>query len=206
MSNADIIIQIMFITIGMIILRVVLNYVLGLRKDALREMREKALNLQERIKNAQLIGDHQLIAQTQQESVQFMKLMMKKQFVPMCISCSIFIGIFAVLGIFYSGYTDLLPFPLLIFGSGWIAIYFIFSISFSLIIYGVKRLYKKITGKETKTQSSLREIMGMVSPTQQDGGLPLHVSSSTQTRLRDYGDTSSADLPSKDTWKDRIEE
>ncbi|GAI97312.1 unnamed protein product, partial [marine sediment metagenome] len=147
MSNAVIIIQILFITIGMIVLGMALNYILGLRKEALREMRKKAKNLQERIKNAQLLGDYQLMAQTQKESVQFMKLMMKKQLIPLCLRCVIFISIFAVLGFIFSDYKKgLLPFPLLIFGNGWVAIYIIFSISISLIIYGVKRLYRKITG------------------------------------------------------------
>ncbi|MFX0000553.1 MAG: hypothetical protein ACFE9Q_10095 [Candidatus Hodarchaeota archaeon] len=201
MSNVVIIIQIMFITIGMTILRIGLNYVLGLRKENLSELRKKALNLQERIRNAQVLGDYQLLAQTQQESVQFMKLMMKKQFFPMCISCSVFMGIFAVLLFIYADYASgLLPIPILIFGNGWVAIYFIFSIGFSLIIYGVKKLYKKVTGKETKTQSSLREIMSIVSPTRQNMGLSFFESSSSQNQLVDE------DSKSKDSWKQRIEE
>lgn len=209
MSNVVIIIQILFVTISMIVLGMGLNYILGLRKEALREMRKKAKNLQERIRNAQLLGDYQLMAQTQQESLQFMKLMMKKQFIPLCLRCVIFISIFAVLGIIYSGYKKgLLPFPLLIFGNGWIAIYIIFSISFSLIIYGVKRIYRKITGKGTKTQSYLKEIMGMISSPQQSNELPFQISSNTQNDYRDVnvGRTNEDLLPRKDSWKDRIEE
>ncbi len=212
MSDGVIIIQIMFITIGMIILGMILNYILGLRKQALSEMRKKALNIQERIKNAQLIGDYQLLAQTQQESVQFMKQMMKKQLVPMCFRCIIFLSIFAILGFIYADYrSGLLPFPILFFGDGWIAIYILFSLGFSLLIYGVKRLYKKITGKDTKTQSYLKEIMGMVSPTRQDDRLPFQMSSNIQTRLDYSGDISpegkSEDLSSrKDSWKKRIED
>ena len=212
MSNVAIYIQILFITIGMIIVGMILNYFLGLRKEALREMRKKALNLQERMKNAQLLGDYQLMAQTQQESIQFMKQMMKKQLIPMCIRCIIFLGIFGVLGIFYSDYASgLLPFPLLIFGSGWIAIYIIFSISISLIIYGVKRLYKKITGKGTKSQSYLKELMGLISPTQQNTESPFQISTSPQYQMNDSGDVTveqrNEDLsPRKDSWKERIEE
>lgn len=209
MSNVVIIIQILFVTIGMIVLGMGLNYILGLRKEALREMRKKAKNLQERIKNAQLLGDYQLMAQTQQESLQFMKLMMKKQFIPLCLRCVIFISIFAVLGIIYSDYkSGLLPFPLLIFGSGWVAIYIIFSISISLIIYGVKRIYRKITGKGTKTQSYLKEIMGIISSPQQSNELPFQISSNTQNDYRDanVGRTNEDLLPRKDSWKDRIEE
>lgn len=209
MSNVVIIIQILFVTLGMIVLGMGLNYILGLRKEALREMRKKAKNLQERIKNAQLLGDYQLMAQTQQESLQFMKLMMKKQFIPLCLRCVIFISIFAVLGIIYSDYkSGLLPFPLLIFGNGWVAIYIIFSISISLIIYGVKRIYRKITGKGTKTQSYLKEIMGMISSPQQSNELPFQISSNTQNDYRDanVGRTNEDLLPRKDFWKDRIEE
>ena len=212
MSNVVIIIQILFVTLGMIVLGMGLNYILGLRKEALREMRKKARNLQERIKNAQLIGDYQLMAQTQQESLQFMKLMMKKQFIPLCLRCVIFISIFAVLGFIYSDYNSgLLPFPLLIFGSGWVAIYIIFSISISLIIYGVKRLYRKITGKGTKAQSYLKEIMGIISSPQQSNELPFQISSNTQNHMNDYRDvnvgrTNEDLLPRKDSWKDRIEE
>lgn len=212
MSNVVIIIQILFVTLGMIVLGMGLNYILGLRKEALREMRKKAKNLQERIKNAQLLGDYQLMAQTQQESLQFMKLMMKKQFIPLCLRCVIFISIFAVLGIIYSDYkSGLLPFPLLIFGSGWVAIYIIFSISISLIIYGVKRLYRKITGKGTKTQSYLKEIMGIISSPQQSNELPFQISSNTQNYANDYRDVNAGRTnedvsPRKNSWKDRIEE
>jgi len=212
MSNVAIIIQILFITIGMIVFLMILNYVLGLRKEAQREMRKKALNLKERIKNAQLLGDYQLMVQTQKESIQFMKQMMKKQIIPLCIRCVIFIGIFAILGFVFSDYSSgLLPFPLLIFGSGWVAIYIIFSISISLIIFGVKRLYKKITGKGTKSQSYLKEIMGLISPTQQNAELPFQISSSPQYQMNDYGDVTveqrNEDLsPRKDSWKERIEE
>ncbi|MFX0104145.1 MAG: EMC3/TMCO1 family protein [Candidatus Hodarchaeota archaeon] len=206
MSNAIIIIQIMFITIGMIALGMFLNYILGLRKEVLREMRQKALNLQERMRNAQLLGDPQMMIQLQKESTQFMKLMMKKQLVPMCLRCLVFIGIFAILGIFYSPYEGLLPFPLLFFGDGWIAIYIIFSISFSLLIYGVKKIYKKVIGKETKTQSSFREIMSIISPTYQSQEPRFQISSSPQYQLNDSEGKNGISPARKDSWKERIEE
>lgn len=201
MSNIIVIIQIMFITLGMIILGMILNHFLGLKKENLKEMRNKALNLQERMRNAQLIGDYQLMTQLQRESVKFMKLMTKKQLVPMCLRCLIFIGIFALLGFIYSDYnTGLLPFPLLIFGSGWVAFYLIFSLYFSLVIFGIKRL----TGIGTKTQGSLREIMAIVSPTQKITEPPFQISSDSQYQLNDYDDNVAE--PRKDSWKERIEE
>ncbi|MFX0022496.1 MAG: EMC3/TMCO1 family protein [Candidatus Hermodarchaeota archaeon] len=189
-SEVFVVIQIIFITLGMIALGMVLNHFLGLTKESLQDMRKRALNFQERMKNAQLMGDYQQMAQIQQESAQFMKVMMKKQMIPLCLRCIIFIGIFMVLGLIYADYeSGLLPFPLLIFGSGWVAIYLIFSVLFSFFIWGVKRL----TGMGGKTQTEMREIMGIVSP-QQGVGLSSYVSSNA------------SDEPRKDAWKDRIEE
>ncbi|MFW9987522.1 MAG: hypothetical protein ACFFC3_02615 [Candidatus Odinarchaeota archaeon] len=212
MSNVAVIIQILFITIGMIIFGLVLNYVLGLRKEALNDLRNKALNLQERMRNAQLLGDYQLMAKLQQESVLFMKQMMKKQIIPLCIRCAIFLGIFAILTIIYSDYNSgLIPFPILFFGSGWVAIYFLFSISISLIIYLGKRLYRKITGKGPSSQSYLTELIKMISPTQQDSSEPFQISTAEQYQITDYNNTTKNhqledSSTRKDTWKDRLED
>ena len=116
MSAIIVIIQIVFITLGMIVLGMVLNHFLGLTKEVLQDMRKKALNFRERMKNAQLIGDYEQLIQTQQESTVFMKSIMKKQMIPLCLRCIIFIGIFMVLGMIYVDYeSGLLPFPILIF-------------------------------------------------------------------------------------------
>jgi hypothetical protein len=120
-----------------------------------------------------------------------MRTMMKKQMVPLCLRCFIFIGIFMVLGVIYSEYTSgLLPFPILIFGSGWLALYVIFSFYFAFVIWGIK----KLTGVGTSSTKSAREIMNIVSPVQPGG-------------LRSRGLTPQYEqLPKKDSWKDRIEE
>ena len=137
MSIIAIILQIMGITIGMIILGIVLNKILGVSREKLTEFKEKALNIQERMRTAQAVGDIRLLSQLQRETMQFTKQIMIKQFVPLCLRCVIFIGIFGLLGIVYANYSSgLLPFPVLIFGTGWVGVYFIFSISFSLILYG----------------------------------------------------------------------
>jgi uncharacterized membrane protein (DUF106 family) len=189
-SELFVVIQIMFITLGMITLGVVLNHFLGLTKDTLQDLRNRATHFRERMKNAQLMGDYQQLVQIQQESTQFMKLMMKKQMIPLCLRCIVFIGIFMVLGLIYADYASgLLPFPLLIFGSGWVAIYLIFSVFFSFFIWLVRRL----TGMGGKTQTKVKEIMGMVSP-QQNVGLSSYVSSNAP------------DEPRKDSWKERLEE
>lgn len=205
----------MFITIGMIFLGFVLSKVLGIHKEALKEFRDKALNLQDRLRNAQLLGDVQLMVQIQQETMQFTRQVMIKNFIPMCLRCLIFIGIWVVLGVIYSAYdSGLLPFRLLIFGSGWVAIYFIFYICFSLILFGVKKLYKKITGKETKTQRNLRDIMGIISPTQQGSGSPFQLSGTipsdaqyqfTIQRKSTFEAEEDQSTEKAESWKERIE-
>ena len=215
MSNAAIIIQIMFITIGMIFLGLILNRVLGLRKENLIDLKKKGQNLRERLKNAQLMGDIQMMAQLQKETVIFMKKIMKKQLVPLCGRCIIMIIIFVVLGFIYRDYdSGLLPFSLLIFGNGWFAIYFLFSIGFSLLLFVIKKLYKKLTGKETKTQSQLKEIMGMVSSNQQAGGLNYPIKNALTSQLQDQLDNQPTTIPGEEeqhpsnkdnSWKERIE-
>ncbi len=190
MSEIFVIIQIVFITLGMIVLGYVLNHFLGLTKEALKDMRRKALNFRERMKNAQLMGDYQQLVQIQQESMQFTKIIMRKQMIPLCLRCIIFIVIFMILGLIYAPYeSGLLPFPILIFGSGWLAVYLMFSLYFSLFIWGVK----KLTGMGTKTQKSVKEIMTMISPQQETGFSGISTSNIP-------------DIPRKDSWKDRIEE
>ena len=166
MANEEIIIGIMFITLAMIAVGEILNKVMHINKDAAKQLREKSKNLQERMKMAQLTGDAQIMLELQRESMELTKTMMKKQ-IPSCVRCFIFMGIFAVLGTVYADYVEgLFPFPILIFGSGWFAVYFLFSITFSLILYGIKRLYRKLTGKEVKRNKP--SILGSVSPQSED--------------------------------------
>ncbi|MFX1409882.1 MAG: EMC3/TMCO1 family protein [Promethearchaeota archaeon] len=202
MTNGLIILIIMFITIGMTIFSVFLNKILGLKKEEMKKIREKALNLRERMRNAQVIGDPQLLIQIQKETIQLTNQMMKKQLLPMCLRCIIFIGIFTSLSFIFTDYdSGLLPFPLWIFGSGWFAIYFLFSISFSLIIFGIKKLYKKLTHKETKKQSSLREIVGLLTTPKQEIGTSYQFSDSIQSQT-----TQENSLENVDSWKDRIKD
>jgi len=210
MANEEIIIQIMFITLAMVGLSEILNRFFGLNMDTAREMRENSRNLQERMKTARLTGNSQEMVALQQESIALTKVMMKKQMIPSCVRCAIFVGIFGLIGGIYIDYgKDLLPFPILFFGTGWFAVYFLFSITFSLIIYGLKRLYRKLTGKEDKRKKASKEILGMLSPGSgsQQGNLqltrPIPIRPppgvDTDGELEDsYGQ------PKNDTWKDRI--
>ena len=201
MSNVAVILQILFITIGMFIFGFLLNKILGISKETMKDFTEKALNLQERMRNAQVLDDTQLMSQLQRETIQLTKQIMLKQFIPICLRCSIFIGIFGILSLIYTDYgRGLLPFPLLFFGSGWLALYFLFSISISLIAYGVKRLYKKLTGREIRTQKDLRELMLLMSPAPQRSGFSIPITGDTSRSIQ------KEDQPEeKDSWKKRVQ-
>jgi len=199
MANEEIIIGIMFITLAMIAVGELLNKFMGVNRDAAREMREKSKNLQERMKTAQLTGDAQIMLELQRESMELTKIMMKKQMIPSCIRCIIFMGLFAVFGTVYAGYVEgLLPFPILIFGSGWFAVYFLFSITFSLILYGIKRLYRKLTGKEVKRNK--QSILGRVSAKPEDSESIIQLTRQINEPIqeREYVDEQ------EDSWKNRV--
>ncbi|TFF87770.1 MAG: DUF106 domain-containing protein [Promethearchaeota archaeon] len=227
MTAEEIILQIFLITIGITLFSLLLNKLLGLNPEKMKELREKALNLQERMQNAQAIGDPGLMQSLQMESMQLMKDMMKKQLLPMCIRCGIFIGILAFLNFIYADYaTGLLPFPILFFGDGWFAIYFLFAIAFSLIIYASKKLYYKITGKQSKRQSFAKELMGSQSPLTggmgggmsggMDGMLSMPGTGTTRQpqspqqassgmKPMDYRDQEGKQESSSSSWKQRLE-
>ncbi|MCK4382438.1 MAG: DUF106 domain-containing protein, partial [Candidatus Lokiarchaeota archaeon] len=186
-----------------------LNRIMGVNRDSAREIREKSKNLQERMRAAQLTGDNQILQELQRESMELTKTMMKKQMIPSCVRCAIFIGIFAVLGAVYVDHADgLLPFPIL-FGTGWFIVYFLFSITFSLIFYGFKRLYRKLTGKEVKRKGGLREILGGLSPQAGDQEQNLQLTrpipyQSMQGGVDEDLVEKKEEQPKVDSWKDHI--
>lgn len=199
MANEIIILQIFLITLGITLFSLLFNKIFGLKASAMREFRDKAMNLQERLKNAQLMQDYQLMRQLQVETSMMMKDMMKKQMIPMCLRCFIFLGIWAVLGFIYADYsTGLLPFPIPLLGDGWFAVYFLFALSMSLIMLVIRLAYKKITGKGDNRQSFAKEMLGMMGPAQQQG-----IFNTPQTpQSPQYAPD---DVPKPPTWKDRIE-
>ena len=196
MANEFIILQIFFITLGMVVFSLLLNKIMGINPNSAKEFREKAQNLQERMKNAQLTSDTQQLYSLQQESMQLTKEMMKKQLLPSCVRCIIFWIIFAIVGVFYNPYGALLDFPILFFGSGWVAVYFIFSIGITVVIYLARWGYKKITGKQDTRKNDVTEIRNILS------------GSSTGAKEIFQLDTQKEDLGPNvargDSWKERI--
>ena len=210
MANGEIIIQIMLITIGMVGLSELLNRITGLNMGAAREIREKSQNLQERMRAAKVTGNLQEMRELQQESMELTKLMFKKQMIPSCVRCAIFMGIFAVIGGLFANYAEgLLPFPILFFGSGWFAVYFLFSITFSLILYGFKRLYRKLTGKEVKRKGGSGQTLGKIFSQSEDQEQHLQLTrplpnESIRGGVDEYAQEKKEEQPKVDSWKERI--
>lgn len=199
----------MFITIGMVALSEILNRIFGLNMETAKLLREKSQELQQRMANARISGDREEMIQLNRDSIEISKLMLKKQLIPSCVRCIIFIGIFALVGVLYANYAEgLLPFPILFFGSGWFAIYFLFSITFSVILYGFKRLYRKLTGKEVKRSGALGGLLGAFShQTEEQVNLQLTRSIPQESAEEMNGEEiqgKNFEEPKVISWKDRI--
>jgi len=190
----------MFISIGMVALSQILSKYLGINLENAKELRDKALNLQERIKTAQVTNDLQEMLHLRQESSTLMKQMMKKQLIPQCFRCVLFLGIFAIIGIIYAQYTyGIIDFDLWLFGSGWIAVYFLFSLIFSLSLFGIRYLYRKLTGKVSQKARLSREIIDVLSPPTQETRPGLQLNRPSNATSENLEETESLD-----SWKDRI--
>jgi len=187
----------MFISLGMVALGLILNKFLGINLQAARELRDKAQNIQERMRTAQATGNAQEMYILQRESTALMKQMMKKQLIPSCIRCVVFLGIFALIGVFYMNYASgLLPFVIPLLGDGWVAVYFLFSIGFSLLLWGVKKLYRKLTGKVDARSKISKEILDVLSPTSQGTASGFQIPAPAPS--------GSEETEILDSWKDRI--
>ena len=203
--TTDIILQLMWISIGLVLFGYVLNWILGLKPEIMREIRDKARNLQERLRQAQVLGDEHLMLQLQQETMSLMKQMLKKQLAPMGIRCAIFLGIFAILSFYFGKYEY------------WFWVYFAFSLSFSLLAFGIRKLYLKVTGKETKKERFTKELMGSLTGAQQGNG-PFHLSSQirdtsinisdsqNQPEIEEQGSDKPESSEDSESWKDRLKD
>lgn len=150
MSDIDIIFQIILVSFGMVLLSFILNKILGLKQETAVEIREKTLNLQERMQTAQALKDNKMMLELQMEMKELMTVMLKKQLIPLSIRCVIFLIIFSILGVIYGQYEF------------WYWTYFLSSLTISLITYGLRKLYRKATGKEQKSLG-LSNLMGTMS-------------------------------------------
>jgi hypothetical protein len=196
----------------MLIIGMVFNKVWGIKQSNFIELKNKMSNLQERMNNAQMMGDMRQIKQLQLEANQLLKSLMTKQFLPMCARCILFLGFWLILDIFvfFNYRSGLLPFPIPLLGDGWVALYFLFSIGFGLLIYGCKKLYKKLTGKEEKKPSIFKQLMNdlsvnTASPLSGGSSLSLGFTPDDNSIQNHDQGIIDDDNDSSDTWKDKIQ-
>jgi uncharacterized membrane protein (DUF106 family) len=205
MAVGDIVIQIFLITVAMVAFSEILNKLMGLNMGTARDLREQAKNLQERMRLAQLTKDMEELYKLQQESIQLTKEMMKKQLLPSCVRCIIFFGIFAVLNFIYADYSaGIFPFPILFFGSGWFAVYFLFSIGLSLLVWGIKKVYRKYTGKEDARKKESNAILGMQSFKQDESEGHIQLTRSLPEPYIEETQTNDQNENESDSWKTKI--
>ena len=67
LTNVGVILQIVLISAGVVILGLILNRILGINLETARELRDKAFNLQERMRTAQVTGDPQEMLSLERE-------------------------------------------------------------------------------------------------------------------------------------------
>lgn len=205
MAVGDIVIQIFLITVAMVAFSELLNKLMGLNMGAARDLREQAKNLQERMRIAQLTKDVEELYKLQQESIQLTKQMMKKQILPSCVRCIIFFGIFTVLNFIYADYVQgIFPFPILFFGSGWFAVYFLFSIGLSLLVWGIKKLYRWYTGKEDMRKKESNTVLGMQSLEQRESEGHIQLTRPIPEPYIEETQTNDQNENESESWKNKI--
>ena len=194
--TTEIIFELMYISLGLSIFGLILNKILGLKSSVMKEIRNDAKNLQERLKQAQILGDPRIMQELQAETMHLMKQMLKKQFLPMGIRCIIFLGIFFVLSFYYGGYEY------------WYWVYFLWSLGFSLSVFGLTKAYKKVTGKEEEKKSLAKEIAASLG--QRSSYFISNVSSieTQDSQIDDQtskNDEENQEPEESDSWKDRLQ-
>ena len=194
--TTEIIFELMYISLGLSIFGLILNKILGLKSSVMKEIRVDAKNLQDRLKQAQVLGDPRIMQELQAETMQLMKQMLKKQFLPMGIRCIIFLGIFFILSFYYGGYEY------------WYWVYFLWSLGFSLSVFGLTKAYKKVTGKEDEKKSLAKEIAASLG--QRSSYFISNVSSieTQDSQIDDHtskNDEENQESEESDSWKDRLQ-
>ncbi|MHA1468718.1 MAG: hypothetical protein ACTSP6_11675 [Promethearchaeota archaeon] len=194
--TTEIIFELMYISLGLSIFGLILNKILGLKSSVMKEIRNDAKNLQDRLKQAQVLGDPRIMQELQAETMQLMKQMLKKQFLPMGIRCIIFLGIFFILSFYYGGYEY------------WYWVYFLWSLGFSLSVFGLTKAYKKVTGKEEEKKSLAKEIAASLG--QRSSYFISNVSSieTQDSQIDDQtskNDEENQEPEESDSWKDRLQ-
>jgi len=93
---------------------------------------------------AQMARNQQEMDAASQEMMLILREMSKKQFIPMIIRTVIWFGIWGILQLLFRKYDEIVPFDVLFFGRGVFALYFLVSMSFSIVLMFGRMLNKKM--------------------------------------------------------------
>ncbi|GAB4326523.1 MAG: hypothetical protein Kow0069_33080 [Promethearchaeota archaeon] len=158
----DVFCQIVLIAAGMTAFSVLFQKFWGMNHEAVRRLQEKIEYFNKRLERIQ---SHPRVAQTegpilQQEMMGFLKEVMQKQFIPMCVRTIIFLAVFGVVGAVYRDYgSGLLPFSVLFFGSGWVGVYVLFSFTFGLSVGIIRYAVRKARGQTGQRGGPMGQIL-----------------------------------------------
>jgi len=142
--------NVFIVSLVMMIISILFSKKFGLPIQQQVEIQQKLRDLQEEMKLAQ--GDIYKMQEIQKQSIELMRIITKKQLLPMCIRTITFFGVYFVMSSFYIGVVfDKNPLP--IFGYGFFSLYFLYSIGLSLINLLINFLIKKIRKKPISDDS-----------------------------------------------------
>lgn len=108
-------------------------------------------DLQDQLKAAQSDYNQQLIAQINAEMMDVMKVMYKKQLLPMLIRSVVFFAIWGLMRLLYGAYDEFLPFNFL-FGRSLFSLYLLVSFGFSAVLMIGRLIYRKIKPEQNQKE------------------------------------------------------
>jgi len=167
-------------------------------RESQMDMQMQIEDLKSQINEAR--GNQELMMQLNQEMMVLFQKMSKKQLVPMLIRSVLWFGLLGLLNLLFGGYDEYIPFSFL--GRTLFALYLIVSLAFSLGMFGVKALLKKIhpTEGEQKEEVVIDHLRALRGNTVQ----PLPESDSSPSEPSPAWDA--APQPPTKSWKSKLED
>jgi hypothetical protein len=158
-APTEVIWQIVGISLGMVIFSQIFSKKFGTSAAQQLDVQQKVQEFQQRLMEAQ--HSPRAMQGIQMEMMTYMKTILKKQILPMCVQTIIFFAVYGLLALLYGQYTEIFTFDVFIFGRGYFALYFLVSLGFSLTLGLIKAGIRKIRPPDKSKeviQDSLRVL------------------------------------------------
>lgn len=196
-APVGVIVQIVAWSLAMMIISHYMGKKFSFSPSQQMDMQNKMQDFQDRLQLAYSSPEQMQMIQAEMQD--FMKLMMKKQFIPSFIRMGIFFGFVALLGALYGKYDEILPFSVLIFGRGWFSLYLLISLSGTLLIAIYKQIHKKLHPNDPQYQEKFQDSLHLL---QQNIIIAPHQISAVRSPQSSYRLPPPQD---SDSWKQRSE-